>query len=364
MSKSTLIIAEAGVNHNGDLGLARELIDVAADAGADVVKFQTFSAATIVTKNAGKADYQKKATGADESQQAMLAKLELPYKAHFELQAHAEKRGIEFLSSPFDDDAVRFLLDELKLKRIKIPSGEITNAPLLLRIAERGTKSILSTGMSDLTDIENALGVLAYGYLKKPSTAASRSAFSDAFHSVEGLQALKENVILLHCTSDYPAKFEQINLNAMKTIEAAFGLPTGYSDHTDGTHVSVAAAALGAVCIEKHFTTDKNLPGPDHKASLNPAELKELVRGIRETDKALGYAMKRPQPGEISTRKVARKSIVAARPIEIGEVFSKDNLVIKRPGTGLSPMNYWSVVGQKATRAFQADELIQLESGR
>ena len=360
MSKSTLIIAEAGVNHNGDMNLARELIDVAAEAGADIVKFQTFTASSLVTSVAQKADYQKRNTGADESQQAMLKRLELPYEAHADLIAHAEKRGIEFLSSPFDEGAVGFLLDELKLGRVKIPSGEITNAPYLLSIAKRGTRAILSTGMSDFSDIENALGVLAFGYLQKLMAGAGRAAFAEAFHSAEGLKTLKEKVILLHCTSDYPAKFEQINLNAMKTIEAAFGLPVGYSDHTDGTHISIAATALGAVCIEKHFTIDKKLPGPDHKASLDPVELRELVRGIRQTDEAMGYSMKRPQAGEISTRDVARKSLVASCQIRKGDLFSKENTMIKRPGTGLSPMNYWDVLGKPAPRDFNSEELLSL----
>lgn len=357
MKRKVQLIAEAGVNHNGDMEMARKLIDLAADCGADAVKFQTFTAAKLTTKSAEKADYQKQKTDAIESQQSMLAKLELSHDQHWMLKAHAEARGIEFLSSPFDDASADFLVNELKLARIKIPSGEITNAPMLLRIARAGAKVIVSTGMCDLSDIEAALGVLAFGYMNS-SKAPGRAAFREAFESSEGAAILRDRVTILHCTSDYPAKTEQVHLAAMKTLRDAFGLPTGYSDHTPGVHVSFAAAALAAECIEKHFTLDKSLPGPDHDASLAPDELRAWVHGIREIEAAIGSSQKRPQPSELSTRRVARKSLVASAPIRAGETFSLENVTAKRPGDGVSPLALWDLLGRKASRSYEADEKI------
>jgi N-acetylneuraminate synthase len=350
------IIAEAGVNHNGDLNLAKRLIDVAAEAGADAVKFQTFRAEQLVSRNAPKAEYQTRTTDQAESQLEMIRKLELTEADHEVLIAHAQARGIAFLSSPFDVPSLRLLTKRFGLRTIKIPSGEITNAPFLLAVARAAQRVIISTGMSTLADIETALGVMAFGFTAPVTGTPRLGDFEHAFASEPGQQGLRERVTLLHCTTEYPAPIAEVNLRAMDTMAAAFGLPVGYSDHTPGIHISLAAVARGAQVVEKHFTLDRTLPGPDHKASLVPDELRQLVRQTREIQQALGDGIKRPTSSEWKNRDVARKSLVAAKAIQAGEAFTEENLACKRPGTGVSPSSYWQTLGEVATRSYAADE--------
>lgn len=357
MGKPIYIIAEAGVNHNGSLEQAVLLVDAAAEAGADAVKFQTFKADRLVSRAAPKAGYQIENTGASESQHEMIRKLELDEAAHQHLHQHCRSRGIEFLSTPFDLESLDMLVSRFDLSFVKLASGEITNAPFLLAAARTGKPVILSTGMSDLGDVENALGVLAFGYLQQ-AAAPSRESFAAAYGSAGGQAALRGKVALLHCTTEYPAPLEEVNLRAMATLHQAFGLPVGYSDHTAGIAIPIAAAALGACVIEKHFTLDRNLPGPDHKASLEPDELKRMVRSIREVETALGSPIKQPAASERRNRAVARKSLVAAMPVRKGELFSSENLGVKRPGDGVSPMYYWEWLGKAADRDYQPDDKV------
>lgn len=354
------IIAEAGVNHNGDMDMALELIEVAARAGADAVKFQTFKSAALINKQAEKADYQKQTSGADESQYAMLKRLELKPEDHHQLIAHCEQHGIQFLSTPFDLGSLDFLLRELDLPLLKMASGEIINGPLLLAAAQSGKDLILSTGMSTLAEIEAALKLVLFGYLEPagapPDAAQLDGLFADPGHQ----QLLRDRVSLLHCTTEYPAPYADVNLRAIDTLREQYGLRTGFSDHTQGIHIPIAAVARGAQVIEKHFTLDNSLPGPDHQASLEPDELQAMVKGIRDVEVALGDGDKQPAASELKNRPIVRKSLVAARPIHQGEVFSVDNLTSKRPGSGLSPMRYWEVLGQTASRDFAADEEITL----
>ncbi|MCK6453711.1 MAG: N-acetylneuraminate synthase [Alphaproteobacteria bacterium] len=353
----TLIIAEAGVNHNGSLDRALALVDVAAEAGADIVKFQTFRAEALASAAAPKAAYQAANTGEAGAQLAMLRALELDEAAHRRLAAHAAARGIEFLSTAFDEASLDLVLS-LGVKRLKVPSGEITNAPLMLKMARSGLPILLSTGMADLGEIETALGVLAFGYAAPPEAAPSAAAFRVARMGDAGKRALAERVTVLHCTSQYPAPVAEVNLRAMATIAQRFGLPVGYSDHTEGIAVATAAVALGAGVIEKHFTLDRTLPGPDHRASLEPGELKAMVAAIRAVELALGSPDKRPTPSERPNIAVARKSLVAARPIARGETFTPDNLTALRPGGGRSPLEYWSLIGQTAERDYATHEMI------
>lgn len=357
MKKHAWIIAEAGVNHNGDLDMAMKLVDSAAEAGADAVKFQTFFTEENLIKNAPKAPYQILATGVEETQYDMVKKLELDIKAHQHLHEYCRHKGIEFLSTPFDIHSVKLLVHQLGLRKVKIASGEITNAPLLLSIARTGTPVFLSTGMSTLSDVENALGVLAFGYTNR-SEAPSIKAFQAAFMSDAGQKALNNKVSLLHCSTEYPAPFPEVNLKVLETLSKAFRLPIGYSDHTEGIAISVAAVALGAEIIEKHITLDKSLPGPDHRASLEPWEFQAMVRSIRQVEDALGNGIKIPTLSERRNMAVARKSLVAARPIAKGEPFTIDNLAVKRPGMGKSPLTYWEVLGHEASRSYAKDEVI------
>lgn len=357
MVLSTFIIAEAGVNHNGSLDLAKALIDAASQAGADAVKFQSFKADLLVTRSAGKAVYQTKTTSECESQYDMLSRLELDEAAHHELHAYSARRGIQFLSTPFDLESAIFLAVSLDLPRLKLSSGDLTNAPLLLACAQTGKPLILSTGMSCLTEIEAALGVLAFGYLASHSSP-SREAFAVAYASDEGQRLLRDKVVLLHCTTEYPAPIDEVNLRAMDTLRHAFGLPVGYSDHTEGIAIPVAAAARGASIVEKHFTLDRTLPGPDHKASLEPSELTEMVKAIRQVDRALGNGLKVPSASERKNMEVARKSLVAAVDMAKGGIFSEENLTVKRPGNGLAPIHYWDYLGKPANRDYRRDEAI------
>jgi N-acetylneuraminate synthase len=355
---STYIIAEAGVNHNGSLDMARKLIDVAAEAGSDAVKFQTFKAQSLVSKSAPKAEYQVSTTGAEESQFEMIHKLELDEDAHRLLIAHCQEKGIQFLSTPFDFESVDLLAKTFDMPCLKIPSGEITNGPLLLYVAQTGKPVILSTGMSTLEEVKQALGVLAYGFVgdgRKPSL----DAFQKAYLSDEGQGALRDKVRLLHCTTEYPAPINEVNLRAMDTLAKTFKLPVGFSDHTSGITVAIAAAARGAVVVEKHFTLDRNLPGPDHNASLEPGELKAMVNAIREVEAALGDGVKQPTTSEIKNLTVARKSLVAKTEIKSGEVLTAEKLGAKRPGDGVSPMAYWDFLGRKAICDYDQDEKVK-----
>ncbi len=325
------VIAEAGVNHNGDLELARRLVDAAAEAGADAVKFQTFSADRLATAAAPQADYQRRNTGIEESQRAMLHRLELTAEAHRELMARCRERGILFLSSPFDEDSADFL-EELGVPAFKIPSGELTNVPFLAHVARKGRPLIVSTGMATLDEVRQAVETIR--------------------------QAGSPPLALLHCVSSYPAQPADVNLRAMATLREAFAAPVGFSDHTDGVEIALAAVALGACIIEKHFTLDRNLPGPDHKASLEPAELTSLAAAIRRVEAALGDGVKRPAKCEADAARVARKSLVAARDLSAGSVLRREDLAIRRPGTGLPPSALARVVGMLAKEDIAAGTIL------
>jgi N,N'-diacetyllegionaminate synthase len=329
----TLIIAEAGVNHNGDINMAKKLIDIAAQAGADLVKFQTFNANRLVTHRAAKADYQKLATNNTESQHDMLRKLELTESMHQELIDHCASQNIGFFSTGFDVDSINLLVG-LGQGLFKIPSGEITNLPYLQHIGKLKKPVILSTGMSSMDEIEAALNVL------------------------EQFGTSRSKITVLHCTTAYPVPMSDVNLRAMQSIQNKFNVAVGYSDHTLGIEIPIAAVALGATIIEKHFTTDRSLPGPDHKASLEPVELTAMIEGIRKIEKALGDGVKRLMPSEITNLPIARKSIVASQPINAGVLFTEHNLTAKRPGTGISPMDWNELIGRAANRDYLADELI------
>jgi len=355
---NTYLIAEAGVNHNGSLDLAKALVAAAAEAGADAVKFQTFRAEALAGKGAPKAAYQQETTDARESQWAMLKRLELKRAYHFDLVEACAARGLTFLSTPFDIESADFLVQKLGLPRLKIPSGEITNGPFLLHLARLGVPLILSTGMSTLEEVQAALGVLAFGYTRPNTVRPSAKMFGEAYAAGEGRAALAEKVTLLHCTTQYPTPFEDVNLRAMDTMRAAFELPVGLSDHTPGIAVPLAAVARGASVIEKHFTLDRTLPGPDHKASLEPSELAAMVVGIRQVEAALGQPEKAPAPSERENRQVVRKSLIAARAVSQGAMWTDETLAVKRPGTGVSPMRYWDYLGRQADRDYQEDDLI------
>lgn len=353
----TYIIAEAGVNHNGSINMAFKLIEAAAKAGADAVKFQTFRADAIIIKNAPKANYQKRTSGSRESQFRMLKRLELDEKAHRLLAEHCRSRKIQFISTPFDEQSIELLVKRMHVPLIKVPSGEITNSPYLLAVARTGKPIILSTGMSSISDVRTALEVIAFGYTDK-SRMPSKNAFKRAYQSPKGRRALKTKVTLLQCTSEYPTPFSDVNLRAMETLRAAFGLSVGLSDHTEGITVSVAASALGAKVIEKHFTLDRNLPGPDHSASIEPVELNEMVKAIRNIELALGSGKKVPTPSEMKNLSIVRRSLVAGKAIKKGEIFTRNVLACKRPGHGIPPTQYWSLLREKAKKDFQKDELI------
>ena len=355
---AAFIIAEAGVNHNGDMTMARKMIDVAAEAGADAVKFQTFQAAKLASVNAPKAAYQKTTTDAGQSQVDMLRGLEIAKQDHQPLIEHCEARGIQFLSTPFDIDSLHFLAGEIGLQTLKLPSGEIVNGPLLMAAARYNCNIVLSTGMSTIDEIRDALRILAFGFLRDDTPREPD--LENVYRSEEGQAALKKNVTLLHCNSAYPTPIHDANLRAMETLRSAFGLPIGFSDHTEGITAAVCAATLGAAIIEKHFTLDRSLPGPDHAASLEPHDLKRMIEGIRDAQTALGHSGKAPTPSEMENRLVVRQSLICSTSINEGEVFTERNITTKRPGTGLSPMQYWDILGTVAQRDFLADEEIKL----
>ncbi len=354
----TLIIAEAGVNHNGSLDLAIQLVDAAADAGADIVKFQTFKASALVTTSAPKAAYQIETTGEDDPQFEMLKGLELDAAAHERIASHCRNRGIEFMSTPFDLDSLAFLDRTLDVERIKIGSGDMTNVLLAQAAGRTGKPIILSTGMSTLEEIGLALGALAYGNLA-PASPPSRDGLDKLRRTAAATEYLSSHVTLLHCTTAYPTPVDEVNLLAMSRMREVFGLPVGYSDHTVGSAVSIGAVALGASVIEKHLTLDRALPGPDHRASIEPDELRELVAGVRVVEQALGSGEKVPGPSELQNIPAARKSLVAIAPIQAGEPFTAENIGVKRPGSGRSPFDYWDCLGGAATRSYEPDELIE-----
>jgi len=331
--EKTFVIAEAGVNHNGSLPLAKKLVDAAKEAKADCVKFQTFIAENVVSSNAAKADYQKVQTGENGTQLEMVKKLELSFEEFKELKKYCDYKGIEFMSTAFDLDSLEFV-NNLNVSRIKIPSGEITNLPLLIKAAQLHKPVILSTGMSNLEEVGKAITVL--------------------------IENGVTDLTVLHCTTEYPAPFCDVNLNAMLTIKNTFNVKVGYSDHTEGWEIPVAAVALGAAVIEKHFTLDKTMEGPDHKASLEPDELEKMIASIRKVELALGDGIKHPAGSEIKNIAIVRKSIVAKCDIKKGDLLSEDNLAIKRPGNGISPMRWFEIIGQKANKDYKEDELIVL----
>jgi len=334
MITKTVIIAEAGVNHNGDIRLAKKLIDAAADAGVDYVKFQTFKSTKLVSKNAEKATYQKENTSnASESQLDMLMRLELSEEDHYELLNYCKSKDIKFLSTGFDLDSINFL-NNFGIDVFKVPSGEITNLPYLRLIGSLGKPIIISTGMADINEVEDALNVILESGIKK------------------------SEITILHCNTEYPTPMEDVNLMAMLTIKNKFGVNIGYSDHTLGIEIPTAAVALGATVIEKHFTLDKNMEGPDHKASLEPDELKAMVSAIRNIEVALGHGRKEPSPSEQKNKSIARKSIVASKAIKKGTIFNAHNITIKRPGNGISPMKWDALIGTKALKDYNEDDLI------
>jgi N-acetylneuraminate synthase len=352
----TFLIAEAGVNHNGSIDMARKLVDAAVMAGADAVKFQSFVASSIVTAGASKAEYQITNTGSKESQLEMLKKLELSHSQQRELHQYCQRSGIQFLSTPFDNASLNFLTVDLGLETIKVGSGELTNAPFLFEVARLAKNIILSTGMSTLDEVADALGVIAF--VMTDSKNPSVSSFKSALASSEGRKAVTSKVTLLHCTTDYPTVPSDVNLRAMLTLREKFDCQVGFSDHSVGIHLAVAAVAMGATVIEKHLTIDRDLPGPDHKASLEPNEFKSLVDQVRDLENAFGDGTKRPTEVELKNKKIARRSLVALKAIKTGDVFTSENITIKRPGTGRSPFEYWSLLGTKATSDIAENEVI------
>lgn len=333
MGKKAYIIAEAGVNHNGNIELAKKMIDVAFESGVDAIKFQTFISEYVVSKYAEKAEYQYENTSNTESQLEMVKKLELSFNDFRELKNYCDLKGIEFLSTAFDFESIDFL-NSIGVKKWKVPSGEITNLPYLIKISETHKPIILSTGMSTLVEIDKAINILK-----------EKGCF---------------DITVLHCTTEYPAPYTEVNLRALVTLREKFNLPVGYSDHTNGIEVAIAAVAMGASVIEKHFTLDRNMEGPDHKASLEPDELKNMVNSIRIVEKALGNGDKKPTESEIKNIVIARKSIIAKHDICKGDVFTEENITVKRPGNGISPMRWFEVIGRKAIRDFKEDELIEI----
>ncbi len=353
----TLLIAEVGVNHNGSINRALEMIEIAAECGADLVKFQAWKAELLTSRFAERAEYQISNTGSQGTQLELLKSLELRTEDYPKLIEQCNKCGVEFLCTPMDLPSIQMLAD-LKVKRLKLPSGELTNAPFLLAAGRTKLPVFLSTGMASLEEIEAALGALAWGITDKegiPDYEGCRKLWSE----LKGKQQLKELITILHCTTEYPAPLKDINLLAMKKIFDCFGLPVGYSDHSEGITVSIAAAAMGATVVEKHFTLDRNLSGPDHLASIEPDQLKQMSEALKEVSLAMGKSEKTAVESEIKNIPIARKSIVAARPITKGEPFSDQNITVKRPGSGVSPWKYWEYLGKPADRDYQEDELIE-----
>jgi N-acetylneuraminate synthase len=354
MTHKTYVIAEAGVNHNGDIKLAKQLIDVAVEAGADAVKFQTFKADLLVTKDTPKAGYQALNTGIDDGQYAMLKSLELSEQDHFELYQHCLAKGVAFMSTPFDVDSLHFLR-QFQMPFLKVPSGEITNALLLWHAGRSGMPIILSTGMATLSDIDFALAVILFGRNNEQMPVSSQDILryrSEAYN--QGV--VLDHVTLLHCTTEYPTPLSQINLRAMQHLQQSFGLPVGYSDHSQSVLVPAAAVAAGAVCIEKHFTISREMSGPDHAASMEPDELKQMIVMIRETEQALGLQVKFPQPAEFATQQIARQRLVAKTPVKSGDLFTLENLTTARSPKGISASEFWTLLGQVAEKDYELME--------
>ena len=351
------VIAEAGVNHNGDIDLALALVEAAQDAGADVVKFQTFTAESIVRPSAPKADYQRRTTSVEESQFDMLKGLELSFEDHFRLVKHAQERGIEFLSTPFDRPSLRFLVYELKLARIKLPSSDLCNLPLLIDAARTGAALILSTGMASLGEVEQSLKAVTFG-CARTGLPSGQADLDEAYSDPQARAMLADRLVLLHCTSDYPASIDDVNLRAMSTLASAFGLRVGYSDHTQGIAVALAAVALGACVIEKHLTLDNTMSGPDHVASSEPAEFAALVSGIRDVERAMGSTTKTPSPTELQNRRTMRKGLYAARGVSAGAVITEADLEVVRPLSLEGPESYYEWIGQAAPRSYAAGDEI------
>lgn len=358
-AQRVFVVAEAGVNHNGDPALAERLVEAAVETGADAVKFQSFAANRLATPSAPKARYQALTTDKAESQLEMLRKLELTADTQRHLADRCRDSGIEFMSTPFDEQAIELLVRDIGLRRLKVASGEITNGPLLLSVARSGLPVILSTGMSTLDEVGSALGVLAFGFVAEAGAQPSSLAFKRVYESEAGRRALEGRVTLLHCTSAYPAPEEEANLRAMATLRRAFDLPVGLSDHSIGPVVAIAAAALGATVVEKHLTLDRKLPGPDHLASSEPDGFAEMVAGIRLVEAALGSSDKRPTASELANRAVARRSLVARSAIRKGDAFSQSNLAARRPGSGIAPLQYWDLLGKVAGRDYAVGEAIE-----
>ncbi|MFJ8257658.1 N-acetylneuraminate synthase [Peribacillus asahii] len=357
MKNHTYIIAEAGVNHNGSFELACTLIDRAVESGADAVKFQTFKTENLVTKKAKQAAYQVKNIGEETSQFAMLKKLELSYDEFIQLKAYCDEKKIEFLSTPFDRESVDFLVDEIKMGTVKIPSGELTNSPFVHYIATKRKPIILSTGMATMEDIHESLSFIAYGlvYPDKPVKIKDVQQF---YHTSEAKKWLKDYVTILHCTTEYPTPYTDINLKAMDYLKKELQVNIGLSDHSEGIYIPIAAVARGAQVIEKHFTISRLLPGPDHSASLEPDELTEMVKAIRIIEHSLGEDAKKPTLNEQRNQIATRKSLVTAKKMELGEIFTEENLTVKRPGNGMVPSQLWSLLGTKASKSYEEDELI------
>ena len=359
MDRRTTIIAEAGVNHNGDCGRALALVEAAARAGADIVKFQSFRADRLATAAAAKASYQQAATGGDQSQLEMLRALELSEDDERRIAEACGVAGITYMSTPFDADSATHLVKNIGVSTLKVGSGDLTNAPLLLHLARFRLPIILSTGMATLAEVEQALGVIGFGYLREASALPAPRDFSRVLLDRKTWAELQGKVTLLHCTTEYPAAPYSINLRAMATLRCAFDLPVGFSDHSRGIHVAVAAVALGATVIEKHLTLDRALPGPDHRASIEPDELAAMIASIRDIELALGDGRKVPAAEEIANRAVARRSLVAIKPVRRGDLFSEDNLGVKRPGDGIPAIEYWAYLGKKANRDYAANEALE-----
>lgn len=359
MHRKTLIIAEAGVNHNGDRARAIALVEAAAKAGADVVKFQSFRADKLATAGAAKASYQRATTGKAQSQLDMLRALELSAEDEEQIAAACAAFNITYMSTPFDADSATHLVRRIGVSALKVGSGDLTNAPLLLHLARFRLPIILSTGMGTLAEVEQALGVIAFGCLRDAAARPTPAEFADLLLDRATWTELHAQVTLLHCTTEYPADPQSINLRAMATLRDAFGLPVGFSDHSRGIHIAAAAVALGATVIEKHLTLDRNLPGPDHRASIEPDEMAAMIASIRDVEAALGDGRKVPAPEEIPNRAVARRSLVALRAVRAGDRFTEDNLGVKRPGNGVPPIEYWGWLGTVARRDFAANEALE-----
>lgn len=355
MRSETLVIGEAGVNHNGCEDIAMQLASLAKTANVDIVKYQIFNSEQLVTNDAPKAEYQSVHTGRLESQRDMLRKLELSLDSHKRVAIHCKDIGLQYLATAFDLASLTFLAEEIDVPFFKISSGDLTNAPFLLAHAKYKRKLIISTGMSTLGEIEDALGVVAFGLLDVQDVP-SIAGFKKAYQSEEGQIALKQFVTLLHCTTEYPTAVDEINMKAMQTMKQAFQLDVGFSDHSVGTTASVIAVALGAKVVEKHFTLDKAMDGPDHKASMSPEELLTFVSSIRDAESCLGVAIKKPSKSEIANIPVARRSLVATSDIAAGELFTEANIGVKRPGTGVTPFQYWEVLNSVSSRRYTEGE--------